>query len=384
MTPTELPRRALLLDDARPGGAALLFSAPEDWIEARTPADVPAALGRIDRAVSDGSWIAGGFAFELGYLLEPRLRPLYRQPGDPLIAVGVYRAPETVDGRAMAAASSRGPRTALGAPQAGLNFGDYARAFARVRDYIAAGDIYQVNLTMQMRASVQGSVLGLYGALRNRQPVAHGALVNLPDCPAILSRSPELFFATDAQGRIETRPMKGTAPRASNPAHDAALKLELQNSIKNRAENLMIVDLLRNDLSRVCQPGSVRVPQLYAIESYATVHQMVSQVTGEMLPGTRPSDIFAALFPCGSITGAPKIRAMEIIHELESGPRGIYCGAIGWLGPDGSAAFNVAIRTLQLAGDEARFGVGGGIVADSTPAGEYEEALWKARFAILA
>ena len=160
--------------------------------------------------------------------------------------------------------------------------------------------------------------------------------------------------------------------------------MELQQSLKNRAENLMIVDLLRNDISRICEIGSVRVPELYAIESYATVHQMVSRVTGQLQPGTEPSALFRALFPCGSITGAPKIRAMEIIRELESGPRGAYCGTIGWMGPDGASSFNVSIRTLTLYGEtEVEFGVGGGIVADSTAAGEYEEALWKARFAEL-
>ncbi|MCB2123553.1 MAG: chorismate-binding protein, partial [Rhodobacteraceae bacterium] len=146
---------------------------------------------------------------------------------------------------------------------------------------------------------------------------------------------------------------------------------------------LMIVDLLRNDISRIARMGSVRVPELFAVESYATVHQMVSHVAGELRSDIAPSDIFRALFPCGSITGAPKIRAMQIIHELEAGPRGVYCGAIGWIGPDGSAAFNVAIRTLTLRGDHATFGVGGGIVIDSTAEGEWEEALWKARFADL-
>lgn len=178
--------------------------------------------------------------------------------------------------------------------------------------------------------------------------------------------------------------MKGTAPRASNPAHDAALRLELQQSLKNRAENLMIVDLLRNDISRICRVGTVRVPELFAIESYVTVHQMVSRVTGELRPGTTPSAIFRAIYPCGSITGAPKIRAMEIIRELEAGPRGAYCGAMGWIAPDGAARFNVAIRTLTLYDEgEVAFGVGGGIVADSTAEGEFEEALWKARFAAL-
>jgi para-aminobenzoate synthetase component 1 len=213
--------------------------------------------------------------------------------------------------------------------------------------------------------------------------VGHGALVSLP-AATLLSRSPELFFALDGRGGIETRPMKGTAPRDPDPARDAALRDGLGRDAKNRAENLMIVDLLRNDISRIARVGSVKVPELFAVESYATVHQMVSRITGRLLPGTPLSRIFAALFPCGSVTGAPKLRAMEIIRELEPGAREAYCGAIGWAAPDGRASFNVAIRTLALyPGGEAVLNVGGGLVADSTAADEYEEALWKARFADL-
>ena len=211
--------------------------------------------------------------------------------------------------------------------------------------------------------------------------MGHGALVQLPGA-TLVSRSPELFFALDGRGGIEARPMKGTAAREADPARDAAAAAALGRDEKNRAENLMIVDLLRNDISRIAEIGSVRVPELFAVESYATVHQMVSRVVGRLEPGTRLSRVFAALFPCGSVTGAPKIRAMEIIRALEPEPRGAYCGAIGWAGPDGRASFNVAIRTLALyPGGEAVLNVGGGVVADSTAEAEYEEALWKARFA---
>ncbi|MDI3336181.1 aminodeoxychorismate synthase component I [Defluviimonas aestuarii] len=374
----------MILLEHGPDGAPALFDRPRRLIRADGPGEVAPALAALDRAQADGLWIAGFASYELGYALEPRLEALMPEGRRvPLLAFGIYDVPDNADG-VLAEAAAESGAARLSRPDPVWSATDHGAALSRIHDYIGAGDIYQANLTMQMRAMRSGSALGLYGALAARQPVRHGAFVALDDLPVLVSRSPELFFATDATGRIETRPMKGTAPRASNPAHDAALKMELQQSLKNRAENLMIVDLLRNDISRICEIGSVRVPELYAIESYATVHQMVSRVTGQLQPGTEPSALFRALFPCGSITGAPKIRAMEIIRDLESGPRGAYCGAIGWMGPDGASSFNVAIRTLTLYGEtEVEFGVGGGIVADSTAAGEYEEALWKARFAEL-
>jgi len=372
----------MILIENGPGGRPALFATPRRLLRAETAAELVAALDALDAARADGLWAAGFISYEAGYALEPRLAPL--MPAGrrlPLLAFGLYDAPDE-PAAVLARADAEAPQAGLSAATPGWTAEAHAAAMTRVLAYIRAGDIYQANLTMQMRAGYSGSALGLYGALRARGPVGHGAFAALPDCPVLVSRSPELFFSTDAEGTIETRPMKGTAPRASNPAHDAALRLELQTSVKNRAENLMIVDLLRNDISRVCDLGTVRVPELYAIETYTTVHQMVSRVTGRLRPGTRPSALINALFPCGSVTGAPKIRAMEIIRELEPDPRGAYCGAIGWLAPDGTAAFNVAIRTLTLHDDgTAEFGVGGGIVADSTPEGEYEEALWKARFA---
>lgn len=385
VNPTAAKSRNMILLENGPQGKAAVFDAPKAVIRADTVAEVVGALDEIDAALAAGQWIAGLASYELGYAFEPRLAPLMPPGRDmPLLAFGVYDTPLPADA-ALTRAATEAATARLTAPTAGWDARAHARAMAKVLGYIAAGDIYQANLTLRMRAEYSGTALGLYAALRARQPVGHGAFVDLPGVAKIISRSPELFFATDAEGRIETRPMKGTAPRASNPAHDAALRMELQGSLKNRAENLMIVDLLRNDIARICTVGSVRVPELFAIESYATVHQMVSRVTGQLVADTRASDIFRALFPCGSITGAPKIRAMEIIRDLEDTPRGIYCGSIGWMAPDGSSAFNVAIRTLTLLADKhVEFGVGGGIVADSTAAGEYEEALWKARFAHLA
>ncbi len=376
--------RQMILLEHGPKGMAALFDTPRRVIRAERADEVLPALAALDRAQRDGLWAVGVMSYEAGYALEPRLATLMPEGRRlPLLAFGLYDAPAAGDGF-LARAEAEAGQASLSAARPDWSAGDHAAAIARTLDYIAAGDIYQANLTMQMRAERTGTAPGLYGALRRRQAVGYGGYVALPDMPVVISRSPELFFETDATGRIETRPMKGTAPRASNPAHDAALRLDLQKSAKNRAENLMIVDLLRNDISRVCRVGTVKVPELFAIESYATLHQMVSRVTGELLSGTTPSALFRALFPCGSITGAPKIRAMEIIAELEAGPRGAYCGAIGWIAPDGTSRFNVAIRTLTLYGDgQVEFGVGGGIVADSTPEGEYEEALWKARFAAL-
>jgi para-aminobenzoate synthetase component 1 len=275
---------------------------------------------------------------------------------------------------------------------------DYGAAFDKVMAYIAAGDCYQINLTFPLATRLlSGTALGLYGALRARQAVGHGAFLNLGVGPVIVSRSPELFLRLEATGRIEARPMKGTAPRDPDPVRDAALAEELRASTKGQAENLMIVDLLRNDISRVSRVGSVKVPKLFAVESFTTLHQMVSTVVGQLQDAPQMTSVMQALFPCGSITGAPKLRAMQIIHEVEPHPRGVYCGAIGWMAPDGEASFAVAIRTLSVfeAGPDNLgpdnlgpdnlgrivLNVGGGIVQDSTAEGEWEEALWKARYA---
>ena len=299
----------------------------------------------------------------------------------PLLAFGVYDRPLPAPPLPAPSLSTEQVRLAPLRPM--ISQADYARAFARTRDYIAAGDCYQINLTFPLSSRlVSGTPLDLYAALAAHQPVGFGAFADLGQGPAILSRSPELFFRLDARGRIEARPMKGTAPRDPDPVRDAALAAGLAASEKNRAENLMIVDLLRNDIGRIARVGSVRVPELFTVESYDTLHQMTSHVVGEL---ARPADLatlLGALFPCGSITGAPKIRAMQIIREVEPYPRGVYCGSIGWMAPDGSACFSVAIRTLTVWPDgEVMLNVGGGVVQDSTASGEWEEALWKARYA---
>ena len=349
-------------------------------ILATRASEVGPALARAEAARAKGAWLAGYVAYEAGYALEPKLSRLMprKRPG-PLLALGVYDAPAAA-GPMLARAQDEGRSTWMSAPAPLVGRRAYGNAARKVFDYIAAGDCYQVNLTFPMAARlVRGTALGLYGAFRRTGAVGHGAFVDLGVGPVVVSRSPELFFKV-GDGKIVTRPMKGTRPRGKDAAEDAAIIAGLQADEKDRAENLMIVDLLRNDISRLSQVGSVKVPALYAIESYSTVHQMTSTVEGVLDgPPTLPG-LMAALFPCGSVTGAPKIRAMEIIREVEPFARGVYCGAVGWMSPDGDADFSVAIRTLSVSGPEIVMNVGGGLTHGSTAQGEWEEALWKARF----
>ncbi len=363
--------------DHGPDGDAAEFAAPVRVIRAEVPEEVPGALAALDDARARGAWVAGFCSYELGYALEPRLAarmPVARRL--PLLCFGVFDAPRAASVLPVADG-------ALGAWRAGWDAAAYAQAFGRLHDFIGAGDVYQGNLTFPLSALCHGDVRAVYAGLMGQQAVGHGVLLEADGLPAILSRSPELFFRTDAAGRIETRPMKGTQPRSKDVAEDARRKAWLRQDEKNRAENLMIVDLLRNDISRVAKPGSVHVPQLFEVESYATVHQMVSTVAAQLQDGVGLAAILRALFPCGSITGAPKLRAMEVLNDLEPSPREIYCGSIGWAAPDGRSAFNVAIRTLMVEHGRAVLNVGGGVVWDSTAESEYEEALWKARFATL-
>lgn len=369
----------MILCEDGPRGKPALFDSPLDVVTAIEGAEVLPALQRLEAARRAGHWIAGYIAYEAGYALEDRLSALM-QPGAPLLAFGIYDAPQSAES-VLKEADQRANVASITHPQPMISRAQYDAAFARVLAYIAAGDCYQINLTFPMQAQLlSGDALGLYGALRARQKVGHGAYVDLGVGPILVSRSPELFFGLDAGGRIEARPMKGTAPRDPDPVIDAGLAEELRASVKGQAENLMIVDLLRNDIARIAKVGSVKVPQLFGIEHYATLHQMVSRVVGQLDRPANLPDLMTALFPCGSITGAPKIRAMQIIAELEPFAREAYCGAIGWMGPDGAAAFSVAIRTLSLQGDQITLNVGGGVVQDSTAEGEWEEALWKARY----
>jgi anthranilate/para-aminobenzoate synthase component I len=300
-------------------GGRRVFQRPLSVIEADSPAEVSAALQAIDAALGQGNHIAGWLGYELGYALEPRLAS--RTPAGPLLRLGVFQAPESRMPRAAGRAYA-GPLTLEWDEAA------YTSRFARVKAYIAAGDIYQANLSCRAHFPFMGDPLALYERLRVESQAAHCAFADLFDEKMggerqVLSLSPELFFDLAADGPITVRPMKGTLARHGE---DVAERAELAASAKDRAENLMIVDLIRNDLSRIAEPGSVAVPDLFKIETYPTLHTMVSTVTARKRAGIGAGDILRALFPCGSITGAPKIRAMEILRELESSPRGAYCG----------------------------------------------------------
>ena len=264
-------------------------------------------------------------------------------------------------------------------PESSVTRAEYEAGVSRIREYIAAGDVYQVNLSQRFHAPFRGSPLALYRRLRARNPAPFGAYLEFAGA-AITSISPERFLRLDATTRAaEARPIKGTRPRGATPAEDAALARALSASEKDRAENIMIVDLVRNDLGKVCRPGSVTVPKLFALESHPTVHHLVSTVTGVLAEDRDAFDLLCAAFPGGSVTGAPKIRAMEIIAELERAPRGVYCGAIGYVSNTGAMDFNIPIRTIVLRDGMATFHAGAGIVWDSEPAAEYEETLAKAR-----
>jgi len=377
---------------------------------------------------------AGYLAYEWGRRLEPRLpAPRYDDLGLPDVVLGVYdwvlawdhgqsRAwlistglPETLpDARSRRAkeraarvrlylAGEAGSAPAEGAPHAGsgirpapsyrveggwwdprlglrssFTHAAYRDAVAQVREYILAGDIFQANLSQRFEAPLEEPPWALYRRLRTRNAAPFAAYLDAGDF-TLLSASPERFLRLEVSGHVETRPIKGTRPRGVGPEHDAALGLALVESEKDRAENLMIVDLMRNDLSRVCRPGTVRVEELFALERYASVHHLVSTVVGDLAPGTDAGDLLRAAFPGGSITGAPKIRAMEIITELEPSARGVYCGAIGYWSVTGALDMNIAIRTAVARGGRVSFNAGGGIVADSNPEQEYRETLDKAR-----
>ncbi|KQN26847.1 aminobenzoate synthetase [Sphingomonas sp. Leaf33] len=376
-----------MLDDCRPGGApARLFRDPVAIIRTDDSDTIDDALARVRVAVRDGRQLAGFLGYEAGLGLEPRLRALARgraATDPPALWFGVFDRVERIASETLAAALPD-PRGAWAGPVVPrVTSADYAEAFERVAEFIRAGDIYQANLSFRADVTVAGDPLALYARLRGSSSAGWGGVIHTGD-HWILSASPELFFTREG-GRITARPMKGTAPRAADPAADAASAASLAADPKERAENLMIVDLLRNDLSRVAVPGSVRVPDLFTVETYPTLHTLTSTVVADSLPDADAVTTLRALFPCGSITGAPKIRAMEVIRMVEPDARGLYTGSIGWIGPNDDSAFNVAIRTLTMPAAEtpgrtATLGLGSAVVADSTADAEWRECLLKARF----
>lgn len=368
----------ILLDDARPGGAtARLYRDPVACIEAQEISAVGAALDAVRAGVARGLHAAGYLAYEAAAAFEPGLAPPAEIIG-PLIWFGLFDGYETIADVAAWLPDPAGAWNAAPEPQ--IDRAIYDARLARVIALIQAGDLYQANLTFPARVRVEGDPLALYARLRTASAAGYGAIVATGG-ETLLSLSPELFFAIES-GTLTAQPMKGTARRDADPGRDHAAAESLAADPKQRAENLMIVDLMRNDLSRIARTGSVAVPELFAVEHYPTVHQMVSTVTARMAPDKDAIDVLAALFPCGSITGAPKIRAIEALAGIEGQPRGIYTGAIGRIDPGGDAMFNVAIRTLRFAdnGAQATIGLGGGIVADSTSFAEWEEAEAKGAF----
>lgn len=373
----------VLLDDSlTAGGRSLLFENPEEVFSVNEPVDVEAALQSISAGLARGLHAVGYFAYELGYCLEPKLKSLLPEArSGPLLWVGLFKEPvQFSDDETRTWLDERGGGGDAKISDLELSWTreQYGRAFKAVMDYIAAGDVYQINLTQKFRFNFDGDPVALYAMLRRRQRVAHGALIATPQT-SILSLSPELFFRREGQ-QLLTRPMKGTAPRGRIPREDARLKTWLAVDEKQRAENLMIVDLLRNDLARVSRIGTVEVTDLFTVETYRSVHQMTSGITSELRSDMGLGDMLRALFPCGSVTGAPKVRAMEIIAELEAEPRGVYTGSIGAIAPNGDCHFNVAIRTAVLSAGKGEMGIGGGIVADSKEESEFEECLLKAHF----
>lgn len=376
-TPLPEPPFALFDDNLADGGD-LLLTAPVRTIECNSPDTLADALARIEEARSKGHWVALAACYELGAVLEPRLRHTLRA-GDPLLSAWVFERAERLPAAQTAARIEASlallPERERIAGVAGLQPGTNERAYMaqvdRIRDWIVAGDCYQVNLTFASHGQLFGSPLALYRQLRDSQPVRYGALISHAH-GCIASRSPELFVERNGE-RLVCRPMKGTASLSAGAQ-------SLKTSVKDRAENVMIVDLIRNDLGRLAPPGGVRVERLFETEGYRSVWQMTSTVVAQPVQATLQA-VLNALFPCGSITGAPKIRAMEIIAGLEQRARGLYCGALGWIAPDGDFRFSVPIRTLVL--DEhgrVEIGLGSGIVHDSVPEMEWQECLLKGRF----
>ena len=391
----ETRKEFVFLDNARPGEEehlSLLFLKPRRWLICQEQEQATDFLAEAEALQGQGNVLAGWFSYEFGYLLEPSLLDLCRDCPPPYAVLGVFAEPLVLDHRQDPAPILAGlignPELSSLAPsrvedlRLNMEKEEYLRALDRIKEYIVAGDTYQVNFTLKLRFACHGPASSLYTELRRNQAVSYGAWIRQGG-REIMSFSPELFFRAGAD-RVTVRPMKGTIGRGRTLAEDMRRRLELRDDPKNRSENVMIVDLLRNDLGRLLYAtggGRVVPRSLFDVQALATVLQMTSTIDGLPAVPRQPAlgDALRALFPCGSVTGAPKIRTMAIIRELEKEPRGVYCGAIGYCGPT-ETVFNVPIRTVVLQGGQGEMGIGSGIVFDSDPAAEWAESLLKAQF----
>ena len=357
-------------------GRSFLFRNPVEWLQARDLSELPAFFHKLEVARTRGLWSAGYLSYECGYHWEPRTAPDFiPSPGDlPLAAFGLYLAPIQFT----AGPGPFGKPRGVESPSLAISCEDFQQKVRTIHGYIESGDTYQVNLTDQVQARYPGSAWELFAHMMEAQPVAFGALLRLGD-RSILSASPELFFRV--QGRhILVRPIKGTAPRGRDAKEDAMRMKALANDEKNRAENVMIVDLMRSDLGRVAETGSVHTGKLFAVERLPSLLQMSTEISATLRDDVTLYTLFASLFPSGSIVGAPKVRTMQLIRELEGRPRGVYTGSIGYFAPNGDSVFSVAIRTAVLRAERLHMGVGAGITYDSVATEEYQECQLKAEF----
>jgi para-aminobenzoate synthetase/4-amino-4-deoxychorismate lyase len=362
---------------------ALLFSAPRRLISCRTPGDVLGCLQLLEREVQQGAFVAGFLAYEAGYGLLPKLaRTAAPTSLEHALWFGVFENRRELAGREVAAwlGERAGSEPATVSTLAfDRDQQQYRADFSRIQAHLRAGDSYQVCQSVRARFEVRGSAAALFARLRARQRTPYSALIDTGEY-SIASLSPELFFRKQ-RGKVELKPMKGTSAAGRDAAADAQIAERMRADPKTRAENVMIVDLLRNDIGRLAKPGSVQVPELFAVERFDSVLQMTSTITAEVEPALGIAALMQALFPSGSVTGAPKLRTMQIIHELEPSARGIFCGSIGYVTPDNDACFNVAIRSLFVdRTGQGVLGLGSGIVVDSKADAELDECLLKARF----
>lgn len=355
---------------------ARVLTQPCGRIMACSAQELPAAFAQIEEARRGACWVALLLEYELGEWLEPALAK--SSVSNPRLTALVFEKMHEEQPWSLGAECTSDTQASILSVTPGISKEQYLARIAQIRKWIAQGEVYQVNATFPLLVNTEGDPAQLYRQIATRHPVAHAAYIEDVG-RTILSFSPELFLQRSGNTLI-TRPMKGTAPRSADPETDRKLGEALHASEKNRAENLMIVDLLRNDLGRLARLGTVRADPLFTLEKYPSVWTMTSTVQAEIAPETSLVEILKALFPCGSVSGAPKIAAMKRIQETEIEPRGLYCGSLGWLAPNGDFSLNVAIRTLVLDEDgQGRYHVGGGIVFDSNPGQEWDECHWKAR-----